>query len=210
MRRAVAVYVLLTVAAARGSSNGTCFLEWTPYERDRTMGLNHQMASLSCALGEAYYLERTLLLPSSICLFSLHTERWPGPAGKGERCVPIGELFDIELLSRLVSVRLKPYQHLRQQRQRAPSGELPMHERLPKKQVALVSGWKSLRVRQTHPCGKTTLVRRRMPNFWFQGCTSRTTDAGIGSSESCSDDSRLVYCSGKRSTRVEMTWPVLT
>ena len=64
---------------------GRCFLEWTPYLKDRTMGLNHQAASLSCALGEAFFLNRTLLLPDSICLFALHTERWRGagqPSGE--------------------------------------------------------------------------------------------------------------------------------
>ena len=70
------------------------------------MGLNHQMASLSCALGEAFVLGRTLLLPAQICLFALHTERWSGAGGPGERCVPLTDLFDIERLSRLVPLEL--------------------------------------------------------------------------------------------------------
>ena len=56
-----------------GRGGGQCLLEWYPYEKDRTMGLNHQMASLSCALGEAFHTGRTLLLPAQICLFALHT-----------------------------------------------------------------------------------------------------------------------------------------
>ena len=52
------------------------YLEWYPYRGDLTMGLNHQMASLSCALGEAYFLQRALLLPDRICLFGLHQQRW--------------------------------------------------------------------------------------------------------------------------------------
>ena len=49
--------VLLRRAAdAMGSISRS---EWFPYEKDRTMGLNHQMASLSCALGEAFHTGRT-------------------------------------------------------------------------------------------------------------------------------------------------------
>jgi len=43
-----------------------------------------------------------------------------------------------------------------------------------------------------------------------KGMCAVRTSAGKGSSESCSEARREVYCSGKRSTRVEMTWPVLT
>jgi hypothetical protein len=59
-------------------SGSECLLEWHPYEKDRTMGLNHQLASLSCILGEAFFLNRTAVLPDRMCLFGLHTERWPG------------------------------------------------------------------------------------------------------------------------------------
>ena len=52
------------------------------------MGLNHQMASLSCALGEAFATKRTLLLPDRICLFALHTQRWSGGGAPGEPTVP--------------------------------------------------------------------------------------------------------------------------
>ena len=90
----------------RKKARGQCFLEWTPYIKDRTMGLNHQMASLSCALGEAFHTGRTLLLPARICLFALHTQRWSGGASAGEVCVPTTEIFDIERLSNLVPVRL--------------------------------------------------------------------------------------------------------
>ena len=70
-------------------------------QKDRTMGLNHQSASLSCALGEAFLTRRTLVMPARVCLFALHTERWAA-AGPGERCIPIGELYDIAALSKLV------------------------------------------------------------------------------------------------------------
>lgn len=75
-----AVIVCLSLASAVPGGHGTCgYLEWFPHRGDMHMGLNHQMASLS--LGEAYYLQRTLLLPRRICLFALHEERWK----KGKR-----------------------------------------------------------------------------------------------------------------------------
>ena len=40
-------------------------------------GLSHQLSSLSCALGEAYYTGRTLLLPrSGLCSSKGHVARW--------------------------------------------------------------------------------------------------------------------------------------
>ena len=59
-------------------SRTRCYLEWDPWGEDRVMGLNHQMSSLSCALGEAHYLNRTLLFPDRLCIEARH-ERWRGP-----------------------------------------------------------------------------------------------------------------------------------
>jgi len=155
----------------------SCFLEWQPYVKDRTMGLNHQAASLSCALGEAYFLGRTLLLPDAICLFALHTERWAG-AGRttGERCVPLGELWDVPLLSRLVPLRLVPHN--------ASRPATSARTQLPTGSIARVGrDWKSARVREAYPCRPTepsqqrvVLVRRNVESFWFQQCTRSITD----------------------------------
>ena len=145
------------------------------------MGLNHQMASLSCAIGEAHYLQRTLVLPDQICLFGLHTERWPGDAGRGaERCVPIGDLFDVEALSRLVPIRLQrpPVRRTRRDETSRADHELPLYRQLPAGAVVTVDGkWKSSRVRAEYPCGgAATLVRRTVDNFWFQQCTRHTAN----------------------------------
>ena len=107
---------------------------WTPYTKDRTMGLNHQMASLSCVLSEAAFLGRTLLLPDRICIAGQHVARWstsspssgaassssdawcadpaaakspghaPGVSQSSSRSVPIGELVGVVLISRLLSI----------------------------------------------------------------------------------------------------------
>jgi len=95
------------MALAQQLSAGQCLLEWHPYTYDRTMGLNHQLASLSCFLSEAYYLGRTAVLNDRMCLFKLHTERWPGNAAAGDDCMPLGDIFDIGLLSSIVPVELR-------------------------------------------------------------------------------------------------------
>jgi hypothetical protein len=147
-------------AAARSRQ---CYLQWLPYEKDRTMGLNHQMASLSCALGEAFYVGRALVLPSRICLFALHTERWSGGKGPGEQCVPIGELFDVQLLSRLVPLVV---------------GNDTSRLARPAHTVRVGPGWSSDRVLREHPCvaGGARLVRRHVDKFWFQQCARRHTN----------------------------------
>ena len=129
----------------RGSAPA-CYLEWYPYTKDRTMGLNHQMASLSCALGEAFRLGRTLLLPAQICLFALHTERWSDGGGPGERCVPITDLFDLDRLSHLVPVRIGSNDTTRLFR--------PAHT------ARVGAGWSSQRVATERPLRPSSSTRR--------------------------------------------------
>jgi len=146
-------------------------LEWHPYVKDQTMGLNHQLASLSCALAEAHGLGRTLRLPDRICLFSLHTERWPGSSGVGERCVPFDYFFDVPLLSRLVPIQLRP----------AKSFSRQLHFTDDAAMRIVDNKWSTRRVRMEYPCdGRFPLVRRRVNGFWFSQCTSRVADtAGL-------------------------------
>ena len=163
---------------------GRCFLEWTPYLKDRTMGLNHQAASLSCALGEAFFLNRTLLLPDSICLFALHTERWRGDGQpSGERCVPLGEVWDVPLLSRLVPVQLVPHNLSAAAAATTATRGGRAAAVAAGSVVSVGKGWTSERVRSEHPCHpaspterRALLVRRQVESFWFQQCTRRISD----------------------------------
>lgn len=148
------------------------------------MGLNHQAASLSCALGEAFFLNRTLLLPDSICLFALHTERWRG-AGQpsGERCVPLGEVWDVPLLSRLVPVKLVPYNLSAAAAATTATRGGRTAAAAAGSVVSVGKGWTSERVRSEHPCHpaspterRALLVRRQVESFWFQQCTRRISD----------------------------------
>jgi hypothetical protein len=135
------------------------------------MGFNHQSASISCALGEAFHTGRTLLLPSKICLFALHTERWKGGVGgPGEKCEPIGELFDIESLSKLVPIRLFDADEADDTAARRAAGN-------PSTVVSVDRASSSQMVRRKQPCGPAArLVRRRVDTFWFQQCARRHTD----------------------------------
>lgn len=132
------------------------------------MGLNHQLASLSCALSEAFFLGRTMLMPDRMCLFGLHTERWPGQQSPGEQCVPLQDMLDVKLLSQLVPVQVL---QLGDQSQRAQViGEA--------RTAHVQQLWSSQRVASSFPCaGGPALVKRRVDRFWFQQCTSRTTDS---------------------------------
>ena len=127
------------------------------------MGLNHQAASLSCALGEAHFLNRTLLLPDAICLSGLHTERWRA-AGQpaGEVCVPLGELWNVGLLSQLVPLMLVPHNLTQAMRgaARRPGGAAS--------RVARVGpSWPSARVMSLAACCGLCTGRTRVGVLWL-------------------------------------------
>ena len=156
-----------------------CFLEWHPWDGDQHKGLNHQLASLTCALSEAFFLNRTLLMPKHMCLFGLHTERWPGNHTSGDgRCVPMEEILDIELLSRLVPVL--PVLPLDNQSMWGEYKSVQWAEYIRTLRTADAQPrWSSQRIAHTFPCRDgPALVRRRVGRpFWFSACTSGTTDA---------------------------------
>ena len=135
------------------------------------MGLNHQLASLSCALAEAHHLNRTLLFPDRLCVDIKHESRWgqqhaPEPQCNGNGVaafsVPASEILDLRLLSQFVGI-------LPTQLPRRPSdhgGELSVPT------VRVDRKWKSSQVAAAHPCGArdAVLVQRRLSGFWFRPC----------------------------------------
>ena len=144
-----------------------CFLEWTPWADDGQCGMSHQLSSLSCALGEAYYLGRTLLLPhGGMCSqrnsgSGTDSPRW----GRGEdHCVPWSHLLDLSLLSALVGVR-----------------EDRLENSTPT--VVVTGSVSSPEVRKMFPCtAATRLLRRELPltqsfRFWFGMCQTHRTNS---------------------------------
>ena len=167
---------MLAGADPRGRAARPCLLEWLEWSKDRTMGLNHQLASLSCALAEAYYLNRTLLLPDRLCIDAKHDSRWgqrhePDPhcTANGVRgfSVPISDILDLHLLSQFVSVL--PTRLPRVQDAVAADG-VPA--------VRLDRKWTSARAAAAHPCGAkhARLLQRRVSGFWFRPCGYGITD----------------------------------
>mmetsp|Transcript_69314 Transcript_69314/g.137442 ORF Transcript_69314/g.137442 Transcript_69314/m.137442 type:complete len:345 (-) Transcript_69314:195-1229(-) len=119
-----------------------CTFRWFPYKADRKMGLNHQMSSLSCAMNEAAYLGRTLLLPQEICTDGSHNT--------GEACATFESLFDLHLINAVVSARLQ-------------DGETP-------EVTTIRGGCDSHCAKDDYPCSNHRHLRRRQPGFWFQPC----------------------------------------
>ena len=99
-------------------SSAQCLLEFHPWLSDRVMGLNHQLAALSCAIAEAVALNRTLVFPEALCISVKHELRWhakgrqPSPGCVGEKgvtgfSVPTSTLIDLDGIRRLVPIELR-------------------------------------------------------------------------------------------------------
>ena len=159
------------------SSTASCYLEWVDWSRDLNMGLNHQLASLSCALAEAFYLNRTLLFPERLCVDIKHESRWgqqraPEPQCEGNGVaafsVPTSEILDLRLLSQFVGIL--PTKLPRRPSERSGEPGVPT--------VRVDRKWRSSQVAAAHPCGTrdAVLVQRRLSGFWFRPCAYGITD----------------------------------
>ena len=132
---------------------------WVPYSRDERMGLNHQMASLSCALNEAASLGRTLLLPPTMCIDGGHNKK-----GGGARCVPLDSLFDLQLLNSFVPVSLA---NASRQRGAAAAAEF----------TTVGPSCDSHCAATKYKCEQHPRLQRRVPHgFWFQQCLQHRVD----------------------------------
>jgi len=148
-----------------------CQLEWHPWLKDRVMGLNHQLAALSCAIAEAFFLNRTLLFPAALCLDARHEARWQtagrktsvscGVEGASGYSVPTSSLLDLDAIGRLV--RLKVVRLDLKHSTDAPGLSTV-------RAVEIDRTWRSERVAHELPCHRAPLVRRRISGFWFRPC----------------------------------------
>ena len=144
------------------------------------MGLNHQMSSFSCALGEAFFLNRTLLFPDEMCFEEKHLTRWGTRASNGTDglCMTLDRLFDVELLSSYVRLRLcKPRDgchlglghHLR-------TGSVPARR---SEKSPWSSRWTSRVLAQHRPCDRYPLVLRPLRRFGFRECIHGRIDSSL-------------------------------
>ena len=141
-------------ASASASSATTCgVFRWVPYSRDERMGLNHQMSSLSCAMNEAAYLDRTLLLPPTMCIDGGHNKK-----RGGSRCVPLESLFDLQLLHSFVPVRTS---NASRQRDADAASEF----------TTVGPSCDSRCAATSYKCEQHPQLQRRVKQgFWFQQC----------------------------------------
>jgi hypothetical protein len=119
-------------------------------------GLSHQLSSLSCALGEAFYTGRTLVLPrAGLCSSKGHAARW---VAGGSECLPWSALLDLRALSRVVPVT-------------ADAVGVP-----PNATVEVGRNFSSHALRIAFPCdraGSPVLIRRHLKSNWFDSCVHR-------------------------------------
>ena len=166
------------------------------------MGLNHQMASLSCVLSEAAFLGRTLLLPDRICT-GQHVARWSTSspssgasagaassssdawcadpaAAKSPGHAPGVTPSSAQRADRASSRRRAALRGLVPIELWPAGDDARLRARYPAARTAAVRGreWPSSRVMREHPCAaaRALLVRRSVDNFWFQQCTSHVAD----------------------------------
>lgn len=133
-----------------------CFFRWTPYKSDARMGLNHQMSSLSCAINEASYLGRTLMLPATICTDSGHNQ--------GEACPAFESLFDVGLLTQLHQPGFCIGSGCI-----AANGTDAGFTTLPR-------GCDSKCASRKYPCDTHPLLERHQSGFWFEACLRHSCD----------------------------------
>jgi len=144
----------MPTAPSTQSSKGTCYLEWSSWALDGKEGLNHQFASLSCALNEAYALQRTLLLPEGgICDSHAMTQKNGGVVWSNATCIPWHRLLDLELLSAIVPVQ-----------------EDRLDEDVPTVEVG--RDMSTAMIKATVPCTpQSRLLRRIRRGYWFRMCS---------------------------------------
>lgn len=168
-------------------SSAQCLLEFHPWLSDRVMGLNHQLAALSCAIAEAVALNRTLVFPEALCISVKHELRWhakgrqPSPGCVGEKgvtgfSVPTSTLLDLDGIRQLVPIELR---------------RLDVHPPPPASHDAtnVDRTWTTDRIARDLPCSRAPFVRRRVSGYWFRPCSynlvqcdalSAVLDAAVG------------------------------
>lgn len=143
-------------------SSDECLVEWYPRRVDGNKGLNHQMAALSCALAEAFYLKRHLVVPDTICMPDVHSSRW----GNQHRCALIDSLFDLDALAAIVPVArmsaLERYHYSSDEVSITSTASVHTAE---------------LALDGNYTCAKKPLLRRRnIMRFWFANCVRGFTN----------------------------------
>ncbi|KAL6657057.1 hypothetical protein ACP70R_004837 [Stipagrostis hirtigluma subsp. patula] len=142
-------------------------------------GLGHQESSLRCALEEALFLDRILVMPSRMCLSSVHNTKGilpPSNATSEKRwetdSCAMESLYDIDLMSRTVPVVLD--------NPRSWYEIVSRSTKLGEDGVVHVQGVSRAELKQNPLYSDALLINRTAsPLAWFMECKNRTKRSSV-------------------------------
>ncbi|XP_062188208.1 uncharacterized protein LOC133891496 isoform X2 [Phragmites australis] len=142
-------------------------------------GLGHQESSLRCALEEALFLDRVLVMPSRMCLSSVHNTKGilhPSSAPSDQRwetsSCAMESLYDIDLVSRTVPVILD--------NPRSWYEIVSRSTKLGEDGVVHVQGVSRAELKENpHYSGALLINRTASPLAWFMECKDRTKRSSV-------------------------------
>nr|CAD1829040.1 unnamed protein product [Ananas comosus var. bracteatus] len=143
-------------------------------------GLGHQESSLRCALEEALFLQRVFVMPSRMCISSIHNKKGilhsPSDASSEERweasSCAMDSLYDLNLISKVVPVILDNSNVWHQ--------ILSTSMKLGKRGVAHVEGVSRSDLKENSMYSNVLLINRTAsPLAWFMECKDRTNHSSI-------------------------------
>ncbi|TVU37579.1 hypothetical protein EJB05_10902, partial [Eragrostis curvula] len=142
-------------------------------------GLGHQESSLRCALEEALFLDRVLVMPARMCLSSVHNTKGilqPTNATSEQRwetdSCAMESLYDIDLISRTVPVLLD--------NPRSWYEIVSRSTKLGEDGVVHVQGLNRAELTENpHYSGALLINRTASPLAWFMECKDRTMRSSV-------------------------------
>ena len=159
-----------------------------PYKADWRMGLNHQMSSLSCAMNEAAYLGRTLVIPHEICTDSKHNRGEACESGQDSTPAP-RTVYQANLEAHITHVNVcrssrlsfwlvtgVPFESLFDLELIDTFVSVRLGNSSAAGFTTMRSGCESSCARSEYPCDQYPHLQRRQNGFWFSACLRQTVD----------------------------------
>ncbi|XP_039796943.1 uncharacterized protein LOC120661975 [Panicum virgatum] len=199
---AVSVLCLLSLTDTLSFTDTLTFLGFTPRDVDKRegnrkylywgtridcpgkhcgscAGLGHQESSLRCALEEALFLDRILVMPSKMCLSSVHNTKGilhssnatSKPRWETGSCA-MDSLYDLDLMSRTVPVILD--------NPRSWYEIISRSTKLGEAGVVDVQGVSRVELKENPNYSSALLINRTAsPLAWFMECKDRTKRSSV-------------------------------
>nr|GMD43037.1 uncharacterized protein LOC109181792 [Ipomoea batatas] len=147
---------------------------------DSCAGLGHQESSLRCALEEALFLQRTLVMPSRMCINPIHNKKGilhqsegsSSDEGWAASSCAMDSLYDVDLISDTVPVILDNSKMWHQ--------VLETSMKLGSRGVAHVKDVSRTELKENSPYSDILLINRTAsPLAWFMECKDRTNRSAV-------------------------------